>query len=298
MTSAFRDAFGRIRGNSWLDELARASLIAAERKFAAGGVPSAQLRVEFKGLTSIGARESALVAKAIQDATAKVGHIIRDPSTEATGAYPGDRERARLIQRVQARNFMVFSFPDEAAEEGQFDFSGPESPRTLAELAAEELVEILPSTQEDDDSLDAVLGQRKTIRNAVNDIVGAVSSTGTLGLQFVPRVGAPISCVVSSEQAEVLAESLSESQVERRTITMQGRLDGVRTRRRIFYLELDTGRDIHGAIGTDLLEDIRANLDHQVVATLEETRFEAVSGRRTRPSYRLLGLDPVAPLSG
>ena len=70
----------------------------------------------------------------------------------------------------------------------------------------------------------------------------------------------------------MLKDSLKETRIGRRVLTMTGRLDGVRTKRRIFYLEPLTGGEIHGALDLASLEDIRANLDRQVTVRLEEER--------------------------
>jgi hypothetical protein len=75
------------------------------------------------------------------------------------------------------------------------------------------------------------------------------------------------------------------------TITMTGRLDGVRTRRRIFYLELESGAEVYGAVDLELLEDIRVNLNQKVIATLEEQRITPLTGKRSRPYYRMVRID-------
>jgi hypothetical protein len=168
---------------------------------------------------------------------------------------------------------------------------------TLSERAVRELITMLPRSVDDDASLDAVLAQRPTVRNAVNDIANAVPSRAD-GLDFhlTPVSGDVIDSVLSAEQADVLKSSLSESRVDRRTITIRGRLDGVRTKRRIFYLEPESGGDIHGAVDLDLLEAVRINLNRQVVATLHEERITAFSGRRNQPLYRLISLESAPEL--
>ena len=108
---------------------------------------------------------------------------------------------------------------------------------------------------------------------------------------MVPVSGETIDSVLSAEQAGVLKSSLSESRVDRRTITIQGRLDGVRTKRRIFYLEPESGAEIHGAVDLELLEAVRTNLDRQIFATLEEERIRTLSGRRNQPLYRLIRIE-------
>jgi hypothetical protein len=291
VSNVFREALTGITGTSWLDELSRASLRAAEAKFAADRGDDALLRVEFGGGSLIDARDSYLVTKAVQDATAKIGHIIRDPRSEAAGAHRADREKARLIQRGQAGSSIYFGFPEWQPRATPLEIPGLE---TLAHRAVRELVNVLPGSPEDDNALDAVIGQRRTVRNAVSDLVSVVTATSR-GLSFeLGRHGRQeVVSVLSTEQADALRDSLKETRTDTRQITITGRLDGVRTRRRIFYLEPDSGPDIHGALDLSLLDDIRENLGRRVVVRLQEERIETLSGKRTRPVYLLLAISPT-----
>ncbi|MFG1925648.1 hypothetical protein [Cryptosporangium sp. NPDC048952] len=290
MSGLFFGAAHDTPGASWLEDLAAASVAAAETKFARGAGKDSFLRIDFLGKHQIEAHASYLVTKAVQDATAKLGHVIRDPRTETLRVNAGDRDKARLIQRAQAGNMIVFSFPE--ADVNGDDYLPDSRVETLSELAARELVNILPSSAEDDASLDAVLGQRQTVRNAVNDMVDAVRKTSSLEFSFFPTFGEMVGSILSVDQADALHNSLQEIRTDRRTVSISGRLDGVRTKRRIFYLEPDSGGDVQGALGPELLEDIRANLDKRVTAVLEEELVQTRAGRRSRPVYRLVGLTP------
>lgn len=292
MSNRYRDALQEITGDSWLDDLARASIRAAEAKFSPDYRPPALLRVQFPGLREVEAHDSYLATKAIQDATTKLAHIIRNPGTETNTAHASDRAKASLFVRNQTGNVMVFGFPVVEDEVPPGTLAGAVS-ETLAVQAARELVTILPASREDDAALDAVLAQRPTIRNAVNGIVKAVPPKADgLSFQLRPSSGEPVSSVLSREQASVLRDSLEAIRVETRPVVMAGRLDGVRTRRRIFYLEPDSGGEIHGALDLESLDDIRANLDRHIVVRLEEERTESASGQRSQPRYRLLSIEP------
>jgi hypothetical protein len=195
-----------------------------------------------------------------------------------------------LIQRGQTGNMIIFGFPEAPVEAEEIDLAL--TAETLAERAVWELVSVLPRSADDDASLDAVLAQRPTVRNAVNDIAQAVPKRAEgLGFHMTPVSGEAIDSVLSAEQAGVLKSSLSESRVDRRTMTIIGRLDGVRTKRRIFYLEPQSGAEIHGAVDLELMEAVRANLDRQVIATLEEERIRTLAGRRNQPLYRLIKIE-------
>jgi len=293
VNNIFRNAMQEITGDSWLDDLARASLSAADAKFSADYVRRPVLQVVFPGLHDIDARDSYLVTKAIQDATAKLAHIIRKPQSEISMAHPADRAKARLIQRGQAGNMILFSFP--RSEESLNTYIPGTVVETLAERAVRELVTVLPSSTDDSVALDAVLAQRPTVRNAVSDIVDAVPKMSNgVGLRLTPATGDAVTSILSTDQANVLKDSLKESRVDRRVVTISGRLDGVRTKRRIFYLEPEYGgADIYGALDLELLDDIRRNLDRRVVVRLQEERTQALTGRRSRPLYRLLSITPI-----
>jgi hypothetical protein len=291
VSSPFREALPGVRGKSWLEEAARASLRAAHGKFF--GSPSEPLlKVELRSARQIGAYDTALVSMALQNATAKLAHVLRDPKKEWTQARRKDREEALLVPRGQAGGTLFFGFPS-TAEDDEESFFPDHHVASLSETAARELCEILPGSPEDDAAIDAVLGQRTTIRSAVSDLVDAVTETACgLSLDLTTTGVQHVTSQLSTTQAEVLMDSLRETRTDRRTQTMIGRLDGVRTRRRIFYLELETGEEIQGAVGPDeaLMAEIRRHLDGRVVATVESERVESMGGRRGRPTYRLIGL--------
>lgn len=292
VSNPYREALYRITGDTWADDLARASVRAAEAKFSPSFTRPALLRVVFPGLREVDAHDSYLATKAIQDATAKLGYVIRHPGAETNIAHAASRAKAPLFLRSQAGNMMVFGFPavDDEVPPGTIPGAVAE---TLAVQAARELVTVLPATGEDDQALDAVLAQRPTVRNAVNDIVKAVPPKADgLSFQLTSSSGEPVSSVLSRDQASVLRDSLQEMRVERHRVRMSGRLDGVRTKRRIFYLEPDSGGEIYGALDLESMADIRANLDRHVVVMLEEERTQSASGQRSQPRYRLLSIEP------
>lgn len=297
VNSPFREATADIRGTSWLAEAARSSLRAADSKFY--GTPSGPLlRVEMRGHRRIGVHDTAVVAMAIQDATAKIGRIIRNPHQESTQARKKDRELAILIPRGQSGSTLFFGFPVSKDEHSESLLPGRDGP-SLSETAMRELLEILPGSSDDDAAVDAVLGQRITVRNAVSDIVEAVDETATeLHLEFTSVGDERLSSQLSTAHASVLRDGLREIRTDRREEVLTGRLDGVRTRRRIFYLELETGEEVHGAIGPEpeLMAEIRRYLDRRIIATIESQRVETIAGRRSRPTYRLLRLDAAPSL--
>lgn len=280
---SFRKVAEEIPGGTWLDDLARASALAAHAKFERT-CRSPLLRVSVLGTTRLDAYTFSDIGKALQDATAKIGHIVRNPQGEITYVQPADREKAPLIQRGQAGNSVFFGFPETAVPDALIH----DGIETLSERAVKELCDFLPANGSDDGALDAVLLQRDTVRNAVSDVVNAVLKTSGIGLSLMPTTGDELARSMTTEQAKVLHNSLRESREDVGYETVTGRLDGVRTRRRIFYLERDTGGTIQGAVAPDLLDEIKENLDRPVTARLRVVRTTTIDGRRGRPVYELL----------
>ncbi|EHR53006.1 hypothetical protein SacmaDRAFT_4832 [Saccharomonospora marina XMU15] len=280
-----------IPGGTWLDDLARASALAAHAKFERT-CRSPLLRVSLLESTRLDAYTFSDISKSLQDATAKIGHIVRNPQGEITYVQPADREKAPLIQRGLAGNAMFFGFPETSAPDALIN----DGIETLSERAVKELCDFLPVNGSDDGALDAVLLQRDTVRNAVSDIVNAVMKTSSIGLSLTPTYGEEITRSMTTEQAKVLQSSLRESREDVGYETVTGRLDGVRTRRRIFYLERDTGSTIQGAVAPDLLDEIKLNLDRPVTARLRVVRTTTIDGRRGKPVYELLEIHSESSL--
>jgi hypothetical protein len=291
MTNEFRRIADEIPGGTWLDDLARASAMAASAKFERTS-RSALLKVSVIGSTHLDAYTFSDLSRALQDATAKIGHIVRNPSGEVTIVQPADRDKAPLIQRGQAGNAIFFGFPEPAADDALIH----DGLETLSERAVKELCDFLPANGSDDGALDAVLLQRDTVRNAVSDIVNAVTKTAGIGLQLIPTSGDEVTRSMTTEQARVLHSSLRESREAVGYETVSGRLDGVRTRRRIFYLEREGGGTIQGAVAPDLLDKIKENLDRPVTARLRVVRTTTIDGRRGHPVHELLEITPQVSL--
>ncbi|MDT7725804.1 MAG: hypothetical protein QOI21_2380 [Actinomycetota bacterium] len=283
----FRRIADEIPGGTWLDDLARASAMAAYAKFERTS-RSPLLKVSVIGSTHLDAYTFSDISRALQDATAKIGHIVRNPSGEVTIVQPADRDKAPLIQRGQAGNAIFFGFPEPAMEDALIH-DGLES---LSERAVKELCDFLPANGSDDGALDAVLLQRDTVRNAVSDIVTAVTKNAGIGLSLTPTSGEEVTRSMTTEQARILHGSLRESREAVGYETVAGRLDGVRTRRRIFYLEREGGGTIQGAVAPDLLDEIKENLDRPVTARLRVVRTTTIDGRRGRPVHELLEITP------
>lgn len=294
VSSPFREALRDAPREGWLDRLAAASLEAAEAKFGPAE-PHPLLTVELQA-SEVDTWDTARVALAVQNATAKLGHLISDPKTNSAQSRRSYREAAPLIPRGQAGRTLFFGFPTATTGELHdplFDMRVS----TLPERAVVDLVGLLPKGPEDYRALDAVLARRVTERSAINDLVRAVQETDSgVTVSFRDHTGKTAASVLLQDQAATLEDALRETSIDRREITLTGSLDGMRTQRRIFYLLGDDGREISGGVDTELLTEVREHIGDTVVATVEEVTSVEQSGKRSRPSYRLLRLTRPASL--
>ncbi|RDI32395.1 hypothetical protein DEU38_103128 [Rhodococcus sp. AG1013] len=264
--------------------LVHASLEAAERKFFPR--PESRLIVDIDG-APVTPYDSARITMAVIDATAMFGRSLMDPQSPVTNVHPAHRSKVGLISAGSFGNSLHFTFPDCDTESDPVLFV--DHVQTLAEAAAWSLVESLPRAVDDDDALDAVLSLPVTQRRGIEHLVNAVeSTTRSLGVSVAMADGAGVSSTLSKLQADVLKDSLMESRSHARIITEHGILDGMRTRRRIFYLEREDMPVLHGSIADELIADLPKYLSKKVVATLEETTIQRASGVIGRPTYRLI----------
>jgi hypothetical protein len=287
----FENAARTIAGTSWLDNLARASLSAAQARFVPSP-PAASLRVELLGSRRMKADESWQVTKALQEATAQIGRYMGNRGGDASTIRREAKEDAPLFQLSQSGNVMFFGFPEAQEAFPDIDHGERQYIATASERAASELVSVLPSTSLDEDALQAVLAQNDYIRTAVGRVVDAVDSRRPLDLRFITATGEETRSVLSTEQAGQLKEWLRETRTNRQTLRTTGRLDGVRTRRRLFYLELKDGREIQGAIAPELVADIHENLNRIVDVELMVEKVRTLAGHRKQPSYYLQAIFP------
>jgi hypothetical protein len=240
--------------------------------------------------------ETARVTLAVQNATAKIAHLITDPRTQTSQARRAYRERAPLMPRGQSGPTLYFGFPTP-------EFDPVADPlldvrvATLPEQATVDLIGLLPRDRADERAIEAVVARRVTERSAINDLVQAIREVHAgVSFSFSDHANRTASSVLSQDQATVLEEALRQTTLDRKTITLRGLLDGVRTQRRLFYLVDEGGREISGGIDTDQVRDVQVHIGEHVVATVEEVTSVAKSGRRSRPSYRLLSLARPAGL--
>jgi hypothetical protein len=159
----------------------------------------------------------------------------------------------------------------------------------VAELALRELIRALPESAEDEAALDAIAVADPVVRRAVGDLV--LRRKGELldvGFRLELTDDEPVESHLSPVQVKALRRTLNIASEDRTVEVRRGRLDGVRSRRRIFYL-VSGGSEIHGLVDEELLPTVKAKLDQMVDVRLEVIVSRTKAGRASHRRYRLLG---------
>lgn len=272
----------------------RGAIEMAWEKFIGEEQPETRLEVRIVGSRDPSARVTALVQQAIGDAAARIAHSFREPRWEGHSITEADRAQSGLVQRQQVGNLLVFAAPGLSPGADQLDAAAT----TRGQDALRALVELLPEDAGHDRALETILAERPAVRRAVHSLAEAATVASGLGLRLSANDVETQRSVLTANQARVLEDSLG---VVTETTTREshtGRLDGIRTKRRIFYLELKSGSEIYGAIDQDQLEAVRRNIDKDVTVTLAVSQSATAAGRKGRRHYRLIDLRPADdPLS-
>lgn len=294
VSNPLRRALDQMNPGNWAERLAEASLRSAEAKFYEKPSRSI-LSVSMTNREIVNATDTALVLNAIQSAAGKIGHI-KQRGEDTVRSLKRDKDNASLVSVGQSGATVYLTFPEpDPLEDDPFELGPFES---LSELAVHELLQLLPQNGDDDISLDAVLTQRTGYRSAVSDIVKAVQRASSgLDLKLVTPHQQPSTSVLTSDQADVLRENLDASALDKRVIQLAGLLDGMRTSRRVFYLEPTSGPDIYGSVSDDLLPEVRAAIGKRVIVTVEASVVQLRSGQRSKTAYRLESIiqEPMIP---
>lgn len=271
-------------------QLARNSLLVLRERWDPSVPP---LRVEFGSANSVSALSVSEVTKALQDATARVAQLLLHQNKDMSRLSKEIRERARLIPRGQSGNVLLFDFPTpvvvddhEALPVGHIEH--------LSEQAVRELVENLPESRDDQASIQNLPGRRLAIRAAVNTLARAVKSSGDLNIEIATRSGTPERSVLTTDQAREVPVLLAAEHEESETIQVEGVLDGMRTRRRLFYVieqEDRGGAEYEGSIEPDQVSKVQESLGKLVIARLRKTTKVRDDGSRSHAVFSLIDFE-------
>lgn len=271
--------------------LALGSALAAESKFFPRRLPRLRVVVDSAGLPFSSA-SNAKLTQAIVDATAMLGAYRGDTDHKLPNRmHASYREQYPLVAVGSIGNVLEFGFHEFGADDDEslFDVSHAV---TATEAAVHDLVELLPVTGSDDAALDSVLSLPVTQRVGIGYLVRAVRDTALgVRMNLSDEHGE-----LSTAQAAVLSDALTVQRTSTRTITMEGILDGVRTRRRIFYLDGVDGHPYQGSVDESVLPQLPRFMGQIVRVEMEESVIRQASGRAGRPKYRLKAIDGENPL--
>jgi hypothetical protein len=283
-------------GTDPLSRLARAGLQASALKFSGVGLgeaatgPGLSFRLADRGNGGlISANEVGDFLQRLQRAVARLAKARRARLADVVKLLPLDFEVARLDVAASGAGSIVVDLRPHAqmpdAESGELPPGGV----SWAEIGAVELARALPEGPEDEESMDSLFSASPVVRRAVNDLISKLPNPNLdISLTVKRGTGERIASTISVGQAEVLRERLDVIREEREVVRMRGRLDGLRTRRQIFYFETPAGAEIHGFVDESLVTVVKAHLDEEVDVALESFVLRTAAGRRSQRRYRLI----------
>ncbi|MEV6212322.1 hypothetical protein [Kitasatospora sp. NPDC051914] len=293
-------ALQAIQDDSPLASLRRASLNAASYKFSelspAGvevqPVVSIYLADENAPGHAVSANDASDYLKRVQRAVARLAKARRGRLADVARLLPDDFALARLnVAAATLGSLNIRLTPERPeAEDDQLPLAGP----SWAEVGVGELIHALPDPQEGDESIDSLIGASPVVKRAVSDLVDGLGGTNiTLGIALHRGGEVAASSRITSAQAREIKRRLDQAREERYVVHIQGRLDGLRTRRQLFYFETRAGVEIHGFVEESLIDAVKLNIDKMVEVTVEVTVQLAQSGKAGQRHYRLVAIGGV-----
>lgn len=236
----------------------------------------------------------------LQVAVAAVVKSRRRPSQNNSRVSKSDLRRARLdILAASPGSLIVEMRPhtDDAPADDEGS-SLPGGTTTWTELALNDLLRALPDADDDLGDVDSVVAAPPAIRRAIAALVQPGRVPAVNATMALLRPGKEqIAAHLTESHAQRLREIL-DIETETRTIERKiGRLDGLRTSRRIFYFESVDGIELHGLMDEQLIDVVREHLNRTVEAVLEVVRTQSRGGKSRPPQYRLIDVNhqPTLP---
>lgn len=298
--SLYRQSLSSAQGDDVFSKLRRASLQAFAAEIP--GLTSPEPQPVYVHMSDMSEPDHAAPAFQVGETLERLQRAVaRLAKGRRTGA--SDVARIRLADVNDARLNVIATAPGslivkvQPHVEPQSDETLPLGTGTWAEQALFDLVRALPETEKDDDALDAIAVASPVMRRAISDLV--LNRRGAfldVELQMPQPAGEVLRSRLTPDHARALRRTLNIASEERHVETRRGRFDGVRTRRRIFYLETQAEGEIHGLVDEDLLEAVKRNIDRVVEVTLEVIVTRSRSGKASPRRYRLVAIhdDAVA----
>lgn len=287
------DALNRRTGGDLLAQVSRAGLKVAFDKIA-----PPDLRFNTRGTTlevsalnrvPIPSKRLSMVEEHFSRAVAAIGSEIREPGASRRISQ-ADYASAPIYTRTTPDGLILFlASPSDHAISGH-------RVESLAEQALTRLAELLPESAEDP-SLQARLDPLRTPSlRAVHEVAEAAKSMHGLTATLVKDGSRSVESVVTNDQADWIANLLDDERTTVSRISVRGRLDGLRFKRRMFYLEPDKGRDVIGTVDEQWVDPVKSLLNQPVDAILEKVTRVNRAGIQQQPAYRLVGVAAPAAL--
>ena len=286
-----REEIARIAAETHQDRLAEVAsdgLVMAfdkvvPRVMAIRGAASIALSVQ-PGIGRLTSRQSAQTQERFARAVASIGHEISRPREPTTRLTQADYARAPIFTTTTPAGLLVFT-PARGA------LVAEDETESLSERAMSRLADLLPARDQDDLLQERLLSLRVPSARAVHEVAMVAKSVGGLELSLVTTDDEThVTSVVTYDQADWIEDFLddqSESVVRQR---VKGRLDGMRYKRRMFYLEADGGAEFSGTIDESLVDRVSHLVNEPVNAVLEKVTRTSRAGIEQRPTYRLVGV--------
>lgn len=287
LTHGRSDEFSKLAASSLM--MAYNDIAPAEFGFRETSVDALELRASKGG--AISTRAAVSVIEHFTSAVAALGREISVPSTATAKLSQKDYARAPLFLDVQSGGLILLR----AEPPGLLMNEHPVE--HISSRALDRLVNLLPESSRDHSAVNNALGARVTSRRAIKEVAEAAAQIGGIEL-VLRRQDDVVGASMSQQQAQTLRRQLNAREADTQVIQREGILDGARSRRRIFYLDVFSGESIEGIIDEALVEDVLRHLTQPVVATIVRTRYVSKAGVPGRPVYRLTALDPVTQLPG
>lgn len=296
----YAQAMESVQGSDPLSAIRRASLMAAAGKFPdlsdSVSVPTSELELylidEEAAGHAVSANDAGDFLKRVQRAVARLAKARRARLADVARLFPEDLVSARLnVASASFGSLKINLFPASGIEEGQagMPVGGP----SWAEIGMVELIRALPEGPDDEESIDSLMGASPVVRRAVSDIVSRGKGEISLKISLTRQSGETFTSHLNPVQSREIRRRLEVAREERQVISLRGRLDGLRTRRQIFYFETKAGVEIHGFVEESLMEAVKQNIDREVEASMEVVIYRSQSGKASQKHYRLLAVAGV-----
>lgn len=253
-----------------------------------GSASQLRVTVEANGRVLTG-RDTAQVVDRFSRAVASLAAEISAPSTSGGRLSQSDYAKAPLYVAGAAGSTITLS-----PQSGDVYRDGTIL-ESLASQALVRLVNLLPESTQDDNLAIRVLASRVPTARAIDQVAQVARRLDGIAVHLTGG-RSDAHAVLDDEQARMVTELLKDTTTQVQRQRVSGRLDGMRFKRREFFLEVGDDHDIVGTVDEDLVARIPPLLDQRVIATLEQVVRTTAAGVRRRPAYRLIDIQPEATL--